>query len=229
MRGLIIAALTALNRLYCRTVFRVSVLTRDPCIPRTDRRDPCIPRTDRRDPCIPRTDRRIPLPASGPAIIVANHTSGVDPLLLASVSKRPIRFLMAAEYYELPILRRLFRLAGAIPVRRDGRDVLGARVAMEALRAGDCIGIFPRGGIGTEGPMKHGAVVLAAHAGAPIVPAFIAGGPPGFQVFGAFFRPARVRIAFGEPIRIGADRRLSREAIERATAAVEQALRALAG
>ncbi|MBN1421376.1 MAG: 1-acyl-sn-glycerol-3-phosphate acyltransferase [Planctomycetes bacterium] len=197
MREVIISILAAFNRAYCRTIFRVAAAT------------------------------RIPLPPSGPAVIVANHTSGADPFLLSAVVNRRIRFLMAAEYYEMPILNRFFRLVGAIPVQRDGRDVPGTRLAIEALRRGACVGIFPRGGIGLEGPLKRGAAMLAVHAHAPIVPAHIAGGPPGFQVFGAFLRPARVRIAFGEPIRIERDRTASRDAIDRATHGIDEALRAL--
>ncbi|MCP4713627.1 MAG: 1-acyl-sn-glycerol-3-phosphate acyltransferase, partial [Deltaproteobacteria bacterium] len=62
-----------------------------------------------------------PLPIEGPAILVCNHISSVDPFILSACTGRILSFLIAREFYHIPLINRLFRWAGYIPVRRDGR------------------------------------------------------------------------------------------------------------
>ncbi len=150
-----------------------------------------------------------PLPPSGPAILVANHRSGVDPLVLQANTGRVIRYLMAREYYDRPILRRLFQLVGAIPVKRDGTDLAATKRALRALAKGEVIGIFPGGGISTDPealfdpadtPIKHGAALLALRTRTPVIAAYVSGTPPLDSVFLSLLRPSRSRVIFGDPI-----------------------------
>ncbi len=119
------------------------------------------------------------LPESGPAIVVANHVSGLDSLLLIAASKRRLRFLIAKEYYYHFGLNWLFRAAGCIPVDRKGRPERAFRAALKALEAGDVVALFPHGKIhlDSEPPrkLKPGAVRLAQLADCPIFPARIGG------------------------------------------------------
>ncbi len=166
----------------------------------------------------------VPIPLEGPAIIVANHRSGLDPQALVATTKRAIHFLMAREYYELRGLRWLFRLIGAIPVNRDGNDFEATKAALRILREGGVIGIFPEGGIRLEGSgsaeqlaVRSGAALLALRTGAPIIPARIEGTPNLDSVFGAVLTPSRSRIVFGEPFRLEAPGgKLDRDAIDEA-------------
>lgn len=119
------------------------------------------------------------LPEEGPAIVVANHISGLDPLLLIAASKRRLRFIIATEQYNRFGFQWLFRLAGCIPVDRKGRPERAFRAALKALADGEVVALFPHGAIHLEGEpyrkLKPGAVRLAQLADCPIFPARISG------------------------------------------------------
>lgn len=119
------------------------------------------------------------LPEDGPAIVVSNHISGLDPLLLIAASKRRLRFIIATEQYNRFGFQWLFRLAGCIPVDRKGRPERAFRAALKALDDGEVVALFPHGAIHLEGEpyrkLKPGAVRLAQLANCPIFPARISG------------------------------------------------------
>ena len=133
------------------------------------------------------------LPENGPAIVVANHISGIDPFLLIASSKRPIRFIIAKEQYHRFGLEWMFRAAGCIPVDRKGKPERAFRAALKALRDGEVIGIFPHGTIHLESDpprkLKPGAVKLAQLAGCEIYPARI----DGVRAEGGLFLPGLLR------------------------------------
>lgn len=145
----------------------------------------------------------LPLPEGG-AIVVANHVSGLDPLLIVAASRRPLRFVIAREQYERFGLRWLFRLVGCIPVERSGQPELAFRTAMQALRRGEVVALFPEGGIHPpgQGPLKlkSGAIRLARMAGVPIVPVHIAGVRGVGMTLPAVIMRSRARLQAGEPI-----------------------------
>lgn len=121
----------------------------------------------------------LPLPAEGPAIVVANHISGLDPLLMIACSRRPLRFLIAREQYRRFGLRWLFRAAGCIPVDRERSPEKALRQAFKALRQGEVVALFPHGKIHLDSDpprrTKAGAARLAAISGAPVIPLRISG------------------------------------------------------
>ena len=124
-------------------------------------------------------DVLLPLPEQGAAIVVCNHVSGLDPLLLVAASSRPLRFMIAREEYERWGLQWLFRAVGCIPVDREGRPELALREALLALQRGEVVALFPHGGIhavdGKPRPLKRGAVRLAEKTGARLYPARVSG------------------------------------------------------
>ncbi|HPD31516.1 MAG TPA: MFS transporter [Phycisphaerae bacterium] len=144
------------------------------------------------------------VPAEGAVIVVANHTCGIDPLLLiAGTSHRLIGFLVAEEYTHIPIGGRLIRMIGCVPVRRDGHDAAGTRAALRHLRDGRALGIFIEGGIPEPGEVREpklGAAMLALHSGALIVPAHIWGTHYDENIARSFFRRHHARVRFGKPI-----------------------------
>ena len=121
----------------------------------------------------------LPLPQVGGAIVVSNHVSGLDPLLLIAASPRPLRFLIAREQYERFGLRWIFRLSGCIPVERAKRPEQAMRAALRALNDGEVVALFPHGKIhlDTDPPVKikGGAIRLAQISGCPVFPARIEG------------------------------------------------------
>ncbi len=140
------------------------------------------------------------VPREGPAIVVANHRSGVDPLAVGITTRRLIHFMMAREYYEVPVLRWFCSIVGAIPVNRDGHDLAATKAALGLLRAGRVVGVFPQGGIREGGEFddaKGGVALLALKTGAVIVPCFIDGTPQNDSVLKALFTPSRTAVHCG--------------------------------
>ena len=175
-----------------------------------------------------------PVTPVGPATIVANHRSGVDPIMVSISTRRRVRFLMAREYYEVLGMQWAFRSLKCIPVNRDGRDLGATKAALKALRAGDVIGIFPQGGIRKADSLlegKAGTALLALRTGAPVVPVCIEGSPNLPSVFRAMVTPSQTRLTFGEPMVYKSEKkqRPSREEIREVNAAILKAIESLAG
>ena len=166
------------------------------------------------------------LPATGPAILISNHISGLDPLVIQSVSPRIIVWLMAREYYEVKATKWVFKLAESIPVERTGRDLASTRAAMRALEAGRILGIFPEGKIAPAGeilPFQTGVALMAMKTGVPVYPAYLDGTARGKTMLPAMLFPNRLRLSFGPAIQF--DRSSTgREGLEIATNAMYQAV-----
>lgn len=113
----------------------------------------------------------------GGAILAANHTAFADPFLLGVAVWYRRMFFMAAEVVMKGKLRSwLLKGVGAIRIDRNGTDIEAVRKAVEVLKEGHLLAIFPQGGI-TEGDtiqsLKSGVVLIALQAGVPIVPMHI--------------------------------------------------------
>ena len=144
-------------------------------------------------------------PRRGAGIFVCNHTSALDPLLIQSVSPRLIVWMMAKEYYDLPILGRIFRTIEVIPVDRKGRDLTATRAALRALGRGRIIGVFPEGRIETSRellPFQTGVAMMAMKTGVPIYPACLDGTQRGKEMIRSLLTPNRASIAFGAPMHL---------------------------
>jgi 1-acyl-sn-glycerol-3-phosphate acyltransferase len=154
-----------------------------------------------------RTEGRAPLPESGPAILISNHTCGIDHMLLQVSSRRLLGFMIAREYYESRWLHGICSYIGCIPVNRNGRDHAAIRAALEALGEGRVLPIFPEGRIlpasGRRlGAMKAGSAYIAIRAQVPVVPAYIFGTPPTDEILDSLLTPSKARVIFGPPIDI---------------------------
>ena len=116
----------------------------------------------------------IALPETGPALLVSNHVSGLDPLLLVAASRRPLRFLIATEQYERFGLKWLFRAARCIPVDRNHRPERALRHARSALRRGEVVALFPHGKIHLDSDpprkLKRGFAKLSQWGNVPVYP-----------------------------------------------------------
>lgn len=146
------------------------------------------------------------LPESGPAVVVANHVSGLDALLLIAASTRPLRFMIAREQYNIPVLRSLFRAIGCIPVDRTGRPEKAMREAIAALEAGEAVALFPHGRIHLpDDPprkLKGGAARLAARAGCTIHPALVDGVAGAGHILPALVMRGHARLRVLPPIEV---------------------------
>jgi 1-acyl-sn-glycerol-3-phosphate acyltransferase len=168
------------------------------------------------------------IPKTGPAILVCNHISGLDPVLIQSACHRLIRWMVAREYYEQKGVKWILDQVGAIPVDRTGRDLAATRAALDALEAGYVLGVFPEGKIETTNellPFQSGIVLLAAKSGAPIYPAFLEGTQRNKNMLKAILLPNKALLSFGQPLvqeRSAASRENMAHAAEAIRNSVEQ-------
>lgn len=117
------------------------------------------------------------IPQDGPFIIVANHSSLLDPIILGVSIKPKIIFVAAAYLFEIRWLGYLLRKANSIPVQREN-DIRAIKQSLKILQQGGVLGIFPEGGVDRQKddlPIKAGAAYLATKVGVPIVPIRIKG------------------------------------------------------
>jgi 1-acyl-sn-glycerol-3-phosphate acyltransferase len=136
----------------------------------------------------------------GGMIVVANHTSGVDPLLIQSACHFHIRWMMAADMM-IPELDWVLTSTNIIPVARDGRDSSSAREAIRHIRSGGVVGIFPEGRIVTHGeirPFHTGVGLIAAKTQAPVLLVWISGTPETDSMPRSFITPSHARVVFAE-------------------------------
>ena len=145
------------------------------------------------------------IPVQGAAILVCNHVSFVDAVLLMAASPRPIRFIMDHQIFRIPVLGTLFRLAKAIPIAPQKVDAATYENAFaEARRVlddGQLLCIFPEGGItrdGTLQPFKGGIMKILETHPVPVVPIALR------NLWGSFFSRAEQGGAMTRPFRRGA-------------------------
>jgi 1-acyl-sn-glycerol-3-phosphate acyltransferase len=193
-----------------------------------------------------RIRQRCPFPVEGGALIIVNHRSPVDPILVFSGSPlkgdgygvRRLEFLTASEYCTLGGFPGFVtRTMQCIPVDRDGRDMGPVKEALRRLRGGRLVGIFPEGRIndlddcGDLLPGNPGVAWLALHSRLPVYPVFIHGAPQGANMVQPFHRFSRVRLAYGAAIDLSAwyGRRITQELLQEVTGQIMQSLAELGG
>ena len=143
------------------------------------------------------------IPTQGAAILVCNHVSFIDPLLLMAASPRPIRFIMDHEIFKIPMMGWFFRLAKAIPIAPQKVDPATYEQAFvrarQVLDEGDLLCIFPEGAISRDGAMaefKGGVMKLLETNPVPVVPLALR------NLWGSFFSRAGGK-AMSRPFRRG--------------------------
>jgi 1-acyl-sn-glycerol-3-phosphate acyltransferase len=117
------------------------------------------------------------IPSKGPAVVVCNHVSYMDPILLAGSIKRPMRFVMYYRIFQIPLLRFFFEHMQAIPIAGAREDELLMNEAFERvdeeLAAGNIVCIFPEGGITRDGEIQRfrpGIEKIIARRAVPVIP-----------------------------------------------------------
>jgi 1-acyl-sn-glycerol-3-phosphate acyltransferase len=156
------------------------------------------------------------VPEEGSAVVVANHVSFVDAVVLMGMSPRPVRFVMDHRIFRIPVLSFIFRTGRAIPIApRKENEALMEQAFQEVragLDAGDLIGIFPEGGLTPDGellPFREYARDARAERPVPVIPMALQG------LWGSFFsrkggramtKPfrrgmfSRIGLAVGDPV-----------------------------
>jgi 1-acyl-sn-glycerol-3-phosphate acyltransferase len=155
------------------------------------------------------------IPDKGPAVVVCNHVSYMDPIILSASIRRPMRFVMYYKIFQLPLLRFLFQHAKAIPIASAREDEQLMNEAFEKvdveLEAGNIVCIFPEGGITSDGEIQRfrpGIEKVIARRPVPVIPVALE------NLWGSWFSRskggnirkvpgrlfARVPVIIGEPV-----------------------------
>ena len=144
------------------------------------------------------------IPVQGAAILVCNHVSFVDAVLLMAASPRPVRFIMDHKIFAIPVLGTLFRLAKAIPIAPQKADPAAYENAFAEARKvlddGELLCIFPEGGITQDGELqafKGGIMKILQTHPVPVVPVAL------LNLWGSFFSRIERGTAMVRPFRRG--------------------------
>lgn len=144
------------------------------------------------------------VPRKGPLIVVSNHMTYVDPPLLGASLPRRITFMAKQELFGPSLLGLVVRAYGAFPVRRSGVDRVALRRALEVLKKGEVLGMFPEGKRSSSHQLQEaqpGTAFIAARSGAPIVPVGISGSEKVRGIGFILHRPSIV-VRIGRPFNV---------------------------
>jgi 1-acyl-sn-glycerol-3-phosphate acyltransferase len=135
----------------------------------------------------------------GPLVVVSNHASGADPLLIQSACGFEIRWMMMRNMMP-ETLAGLWRWIDVIPVERNGRDSSALRTAIRHLQAGGVVGIFAEGGLerppGIVKPFEPGVGLIVQKTGARVLPVVIDGTPTSASAARTLITPSHTRVRF---------------------------------
>ena len=175
------------------------------------------------------------LPETGGAVVVANHVSWLDPIIVPLALPRKPAFLAMEELWRMPVIGLVMRIYGplAIPLNRGAVDATALKRSLRALEGGALLIIFPEGGITPNGrlrPFHRGAAMLAARARVPLVPVAIQGTADALPLGRILPRRRPVTVHVGTPIAPPGQGRQDLElASEAAAAQIQELLRPPAG
>jgi 1-acyl-sn-glycerol-3-phosphate acyltransferase len=145
----------------------------------------------------------LPIPASGPVIVAANHESLIDPVILQAAVSRRLHYLMSSDFYFKPVMNRYSRIMRCIPVMEERFNREAIRTGIEVLAAGRALGVFPQGMIRPSGDVEagmRGIAMLAAKSGASVIPVRIRGTGRALPRGARFIRPTRLEVHRGDPV-----------------------------
>jgi 1-acyl-sn-glycerol-3-phosphate acyltransferase len=143
------------------------------------------------------------LPASGGVLVVSNHQSYLDPILVAVGLARPFQPMARESLFRFPPFALLIRSLYAFPVRRSTADLAAIREAMRRLKDGGVVLMFPEGTRTRDGSiarLQGGPMTIAGRVGVPVVPAVIDGAFEAWPRSRLLPRLHPIRVAFGEAI-----------------------------
>ena len=143
------------------------------------------------------------VPKEKACIVVANHASYIDAIVLGSACPRRLNFLITRPIYRLFRLKWFYYMMGSIPLSADVPDPRALKHALQMLAVDEAVGIFPEGERmpgGSLGEGKSGVAFLAARSGVSVIPAAIIGAHRVMPVGANFPRPCPVQVVFGEVI-----------------------------
>lgn len=142
------------------------------------------------------------LPATGGALLLVNHQSFLDPLLVGLPLTRPVSYLARDSLFTVPFVGWVLRNTYVMPINREAASTASLREAIRRIEHGFYVGIFPEGTRTTDGnigPLKPGFLALLRRTDVPVIPVGIAGADRAMPRGTLMLIPVPVRVVFGEP------------------------------
>ncbi|MBS0262504.1 MAG: 1-acyl-sn-glycerol-3-phosphate acyltransferase [Planctomycetes bacterium] len=143
------------------------------------------------------------IPELGGGLILSNHQSFLDPLLIGLPLQRPVSFLARDTLFPIPVIGWILRNTYVMPLSRDTGGAAGIRETIRRMEEGFLVGVFPEGTRshdGKLGDLKPGFAALVRRSDLPIYPVGIAGAYRALGKGSLFLKPCPVCVVFGEPI-----------------------------
>ena len=143
------------------------------------------------------------IPREGGVLLVSNHTSLLDPVIVGSAANREIHFMGRSGLFRVPGLSKLITTFNAFPVNRGKPDLGALRKTISLLKEGNAVLIFPEGTRSLDGNLgkaHDGACFIAHRAGVPTIPVFHSGVERMLPRGSKRLRRAKLTVTFGEPI-----------------------------
>ncbi len=143
------------------------------------------------------------IPREGGFVLVSNHSSYLDPVILGCISPRILNYAARDTLFKNIVFAWLLTNIGVFPIRRWSADLNAVRESLKRLKKDFGLVVFPEGTRSIDGSMQditHGFVLLADKAKVPIVPARIFGSHKAWSKAAKIFRPSKIRVVIGEPV-----------------------------
>jgi 1-acyl-sn-glycerol-3-phosphate acyltransferase len=143
------------------------------------------------------------IPPEGAFVLVSNHQSLIDPLVLGACLPRRITFLAADYLFKMRSISPILKACGALPVNSPKGDFKSLRLALSQLSREGVIGVFPEGGVSLDGELKpflSGWAYLALRTGVPAIPVAISGTRQVLPVGKYIPRSGRIKVNIGKPL-----------------------------
>jgi 1-acyl-sn-glycerol-3-phosphate acyltransferase len=163
------------------------------------------------------------VPKNGGVLIVSNHQTYLDPVLLGAFLQRPLNFVAKSELFRHPLAAWALRRLNAFPLRQGKGDIGALKETIRRLREGHLLNIFPEGARSPDGrihPFQKGVALILRRANVPVVPAVIVGSYAAWPSHCRIWRRAPIRVKFGPPLKLDA-----MHSDDDITAAIERELR----
>jgi 1-acyl-sn-glycerol-3-phosphate acyltransferase len=144
------------------------------------------------------------LPVGG-ALLLINHQSFIDPLVVAVALKRPVSYLARHNLFDVPVIGWILKNAYVMPIRRESAGTESIRAAVERLKQGYLVGIFPEGTRSRDGHLqeiKPGFLAIVRRGQVPVIPIAVAGAGQAYPRGALLTRPVTVRVVVGDPITV---------------------------
>ncbi len=142
-------------------------------------------------------------PDGGPLLLLVNHQSNLDPIVVGVVSPRPVNYLAKQSLFRFPPLGWFLRWNDCIPIQRESNAIGGIKETLKRLKRGEVVLIFPEGSRSPDGtplPVKQGFCTVARRTKTPLLPVALDGAWQAYPRQAKVPMPGNVQVVVGDPI-----------------------------